>query len=104
MPRYIDAELAERKMIELEENDIDFYGGVKIPEGFDGERAVEALRGIPTADVQEVKHGKWTFDNHACGYYYSGVVCSVCRNGEERKSPYCPICGAKMDGKGDDNV
>lgn len=54
----------------------------------------------PTADVVEVKHGKWK----------QGVpyVCSICgkpapdeKNTSERYScwisPYCPHCGAKMD-------
>lgn len=55
----------------------------------------------PTADVEKVKHGEWK----------QGVpyVCSICgkpapdeKNTSERYycwlSPYCPHCGAKMDG------
>lgn len=44
----------------------------------------------PTADVQEVKHGKWKFRD--------GVSrCSVCGDYVSCGSIYCPNCGAKMD-------
>lgn len=65
------------------------------------EGCIEALMFTPTADVEEVKHGEWE----------QGVpyVCSICgkpapdeKNTSERyscwTSPYCPHCGAKMDG------
>ena len=62
---------------------------------------------IPAADVEPVKHGHW--------YNRGGRFrCSVCDNKallkdiggtggwsheyEQQKSPYCPNCGAKMDG------
>lgn len=51
---------------------------------------------IPTADVAPVRHGEWIHKN-------GGMYCSVC--GSEAlmdevyyKSPYCPDCGARMDG------
>lgn len=53
----------------------------------------------PTADVQEVKHGKWiedyAFSHHCseCGDYLIGFP--KCRL---RNFKYCPNCGAKMDG------
>lgn len=48
----------------------------------------------PTADVEEVRHGKWV-DNHNGTF-----TCSVC-GGQSSKMDYCGRCGAKMDGKGD---
>lgn len=56
----------------------------------------------PTADVVEVVHGKW-IHNPKREYDY---ICSVCRGDapENRMrnnailTPYCPHCGAKMDG------
>ncbi len=71
-----------------------------------------AMEWIPTADVEPVVHGEWLEDEHT--YPGAGLrnnLCSVCgkiagswRTGLERgrKWPYCPNCGAKMDG-GDDN-
>lgn len=53
----------------------------------------------PTADVQEVRHGKW--ENQQNGK----VVCSECGckavyqiiYGKWEYENYCPHCGAKMD-------
>lgn len=56
---------------------------------------------ISETDVQEVKHGKWIFEN---GY----ITCSNCKCQPYKQSKtidyynlhnYCPNCGAKMDGK-----
>ena len=57
----------------------------------------ERLDEIPVADVALVIHGEWK-------YYTIGVTsyreCSVCgeNNPSGFKTPYCPWCGAKMDG------
>lgn len=56
------------------------------------------IMNLPAVDAEPVKHGKWEFDNHACGYYMSGCVCSLCGYGVMISSAnYCPNCGAKMD-------
>ena len=54
---------------------------------------VELIISLPTADVTEVKHGKWVKDRNCytcseCGFYYFA---------NNSKSNYCPNCGAKMD-------
>lgn len=54
------------------------------------------------ANVQEIKHGKWEYDSGDVGY--TNYLCSECKNfltfyeGIDLY-PYCPYCGAKMDGK-----
>lgn len=56
----------------------------------------------PTADVVEVKHGKWFLLDDCSN---AGVYCSVCRKKVYREkyanqkllSKYCPNCGAKME-------
>lgn len=59
----------------------------------------------PSADVVEVKHGKWEVTEHNA---HLNVVCSNCnedfyvyKKGQYRidRSNYCPKCGARMDGK-----
>lgn len=46
----------------------------------------------PTLDVEPVKHGHWEFIG-GYGYQYR---CSKCARCAERKTIYCPHCGAKM--------
>lgn len=48
----------------------------------------------PTADVQEVRHGRWKKSKENCCEYR----CSVCEYELCRKTNYCPNCGAKMKG------
>lgn len=55
-----------------------------------------------TADVQEVRHGKW-ISNELGGYKWA-YYCSECGwlDGYpfNERHKYCPNCGAKMDGGG----
>lgn len=57
------------------------------------------------ADVVEVKHGYW-IDKPTGRYLHMGSWCSVCQEKSgiggiesNRHKPYCPNCGAKMDGE-----
>ena len=60
---------------------------------------VRALSAAPAVDAVEVVHGRWQ----------SGYVCSVCEHDLSSwadayyETPYCPNCGAKMDGERKDN-
>ena len=54
------------------------------------------LRKIPTADVVEVRHGRWS---HVA--YLKGIKvmeCSYCGKRVLGAHNYCGNCGAKMDG------
>ena len=58
--------------------------------------AKDLIRKAPTADVAPVRHGEWLHKN-------GEMRCSVCDSKALMdevyyKSPYCPDCGAKMDG------
>ena len=54
------------------------------------------LEDIPTADVEEVRHGKWT-KSSPCNRFMN---CSSCGFGQNHTTfNYCPNCGAKMDGE-----
>lgn len=59
------------------------------------------IEDAPTADVEEVKHGKWIRMEDDFVYWYA---CSECKGhipkteyGNDAWSDYCPHCGAKMD-------
>ena len=63
--------------------------------------ATWAIDGVPAADVAPVVHGEWiTIDGISrcseCGYIpaYDSAIDDLFY------SPYCPNCGAKMDGGG----
>lgn len=94
MPRYIDAE------------------NIRLPKGFfekvnNVPKFYEWLDEQPTADVAEVKHGKWlVIDNDEDELWKGGghYECSACGYGfsfggffEMNTLPYCPHCGAKME-------
>ena len=64
----------------------------------------EAIRNTPTADVEEVKHGRWHTARKT--KLSKTVHCTVCDMDFYFKvkgqlnidmCPYCPNCGAKMD-------
>ena len=66
--------------------------------------ALEIIDTAPSADVQEIKHGYW-IDKPTGRYCHIGSYCSVCEEKSgiggiesNRHKPYCPNCGAKMDG------
>ena len=61
---------------------------------------------IPAADVAPVVHGRWEQDAYGDWYCTNcDEVVAICESGRERtyRKPYCPNCGAKMDG-GDSNA
>ena len=72
---------------------------------------------IPAADVVEVLHGQWRFGKDLPDSFGSinknkyHLYCSECRNQAfnnttdndcdfDMDTPFCPWCGAKMDGEG----
>ena len=51
---------------------------------------------LETLKAKPVKHGKWL---PKCeGDIYEFSECSECGNTESCETPYCPQCGARMDG------
>lgn len=71
----------------------------------DGVSIYDTIKNFPTADVAEVKRGKWilTKTEHGwnCCEYPAEYTCSVCGRTETQEEPYCH-CGAKMDGRKDE--
>ena len=94
MTRYIDANALQKRLQDFSDwcrdgrkQGVDFVLDCTLPD-------------IPTADVQEVRRGRW-ISNELGGYKWA-YYCSECGwvdgypfNDRHR---YCPHCGAKMDG------
>lgn len=104
MSRYIDAETIPdlfnekfketRKLIEAGETQLD-----NLAEGFTEAEKIVLFK-APTADVQEMKYGKWLRTVPTSTWSYRRV-CSLCgqtANMIRTRYTYCPWCGAKMDG------
>ena len=76
-------------------------------ENYTSDEIEAVISGLPAADVAPVRHGRWEkaveskLDTHTGEYweeeYYN---CLKCDYASDRKSPYCPNCGAKMDADG----
>lgn len=65
---------------------------------------ISLAENIPTADVQEVKHGKWIYKgrNPVMSHVFECSVCErwICANSADHvveEYPFCH-CGAKIDG------
>ncbi len=77
-------------------------------QGFDWDKAKQALASVPAADVVPVVHGRWIeskehfYLNNGCKEWIN-FYCSECDAPNNSPTDYCPNCGAKMDG-GVDNV
>lgn len=63
------------------------------------------IAGLPDADVEPVKHGKWLNNDDKWEFY----KCSICGNEAYWDTDYgqqlfdfCPWCGAKMGGESND--
>lgn len=101
MSRYIDAERIE-PFIKREEWDTPDERWR--PESEFG----QYIDAIPTADVAEVRHGRWIWKGEEGD---SRFMCSVCHckedvptcNGEPTIWDYCPNCGSRMDLEGEDD-
>lgn len=93
MFKYINRDLAI-EMIKNDAPDLVYYNK---------EWAIDCLKCVPIADVEEVRHGEWIYKGHheMMGHVFQ---CSVCErwmftnspNHVVEEYPYCH-CGAKME-------
>lgn len=75
------------------------------------EDVLDFIRDFPAADVAPVRHGRWfeltesIHDTHTDEYYDEVYYnCNLCDYAADIKTPYCPICGSRMDLGGADNI
>lgn len=101
--RYIDADALKDKMQTRHEDLARDYGDYdNYVMGFHD--ALELLENTPTADVQEVKHGKWEHYGEYCQCSNcEHVTEDYCIDGDNKSwyytalPNYCSNCGYKMD-------
>lgn len=64
---------------------------------------------VPTVDAEPVRHGTWEMCRKTIKMDFATLTgtyptCSLCGHAEfgmDKSTPYCPHCGAKMDGEDD---
>ena len=100
MAEYIDRDALMRRIKEIHCAECDSYHGVRCRACWVDD-TLYYIDSEPAADVAPVRHGRWE----------CGKPCPVC--GRDRfegldadiwadwEPPYCPNCGAKMDGGAD---
>ena len=64
------------------------------------------VQDAPTVDAVEVVHGRWLDNVDENGYLCNAWrKCSACGGlNFSKRPPYCPNCGAKMDGGNEDDL
>lgn len=97
MADYIDREAAKVFFMNMDAGRRCPCSTLLTPEEF-----TEYLDEIPTADVALVVHGRWEMRPTGMatdtGPEYK-AYCTVCNEpNKQYQPPYCPHCGAKMDG------
>lgn len=73
-------------------------GSQRLDTEHDYEEVARYIEECPTVDAEPVRHGRW----QGVSPFVDSLECSECRyciTDEEFKTPYCPWCGAKMDGE-----
>ena len=93
MSNYIDRDVAI-EMIKNDASDLVYYNK---------EEAIDCLKCVPVADVEEVRHAKWIYrgQNAMMEHVFE---CSVCERWVFTNSPECVVedypychCGAKIE-------
>jgi ssDNA-binding Zn-finger/Zn-ribbon topoisomerase 1 len=108
MTKYINADKAEIILEHIVETDTRTFSdrGDELTDKVYSSiaKGLETLKSLPAADVAEVRHGKW-MDYRRMGIdgtFHWFRQCSECLyeredDNEDKDTPYCPNCGAKMD-------
>ena len=65
--------------------------------GFSREAIKNIINSIPAADVTPVVYGRWIWHNKWEPFEFK-YECSICHDGSDLESKYCPHCGAKLGG------
>ena len=113
MDEYIDKNEAvdEGYLVDWYINSVAEYGDEKLNEPRWTEAHIEELtndfivipKDTPAADVAQVVHARWEMkseDTTPGIYHVKKAFCTRCgKSNKQYRPPYCPHCGAKMDGE-----
>ena len=64
-------------------------------ESIDADVVISDIKGMKTADVAPVVHGRWLCVDTDTEQFF---LCNRCKKKEYWESDYCPSCGCRMDG------
>lgn len=104
--RLIDANALADKVDESKYNNPHPQGMVRVNHRNEHDHFLRMIMDAPTVEAVEVVHARWVpieYDGYADGSpVWDLWECSECREehsgDEDTLTPYCPNCGAKMDG------
>lgn len=63
------------------------------------EGALYAVEYVEAVEAEPVRHGRWYWLAYDAKPEIGNWHCSLCNGIGSRKTPYCPNCGARMDGE-----
>ena len=92
--------LAEQR-VRSGKTESEFWKATHLAQKEERQEFVNLLENAPTAEVVEVRHGRWILEREPDGTPYC-FHCSVCDDdfryiGIMAATDYCPNCGARMD-------
>lgn len=97
MDEFISREATIKRIKEVYCVGCNSYHGVRCRACGTGD-AIDMIEDAPAADVAPVVHGRWVTHYRSGTPVAEGYVSTCCDMWNNRKSNYCPNCGAKMDG------
>lgn len=108
MAEYIEREAAIKLIREEGRNQAGQYANRYHPVVLAYGDCFGKITNLPIADVVEVRHGEWVYTDKAASWHGKDE-CSECHYSTADRVDlsyfnYCPNCGTKMDGKGEDNA
>lgn len=97
MSDYISREAAKEAFGNADADVCESYPDGHCDWGFGRSNINDVINGVPAADVEPVRRGRWIVPPPPDAYTYCKVVCSECHKvAGKHKTVYCPNCGAKM--------
>ena len=82
------------EFIDRQKLEAHFSPAITGKEAYTAGEVLLSIQKFPSADVAPVIHAHWV---HRTAEWNFTEECSKCHFGHDYRTPFCPICGAKMD-------